>query len=130
MEDVEAFQSKADKLRPLRGGYEVQDEDGNSYLGGVNGGDGHGPQEGKWLRDSKVQVNSNFTVTWMFADLSDTEREIILDHNVRIVNLEAAEQPEVFDLTPDEDSDRDEADEVFIDRYLITKSPVKWTGKP
>ena len=51
-------------------------------------------------------------------------------HHMRIVNLEAAEQPEVFDLTPDEDSDRDEADEVFIDRYLTTKSPVKRTGKP
>jgi hypothetical protein len=44
-EDVEAFQSKADKLRPLRGGYEVQDEDGYFYLGGVNGGEG--PQEGE-----------------------------------------------------------------------------------
>ena len=44
-EDVEAFQSKADKLRPLHGGYEVQDEDGYFYLGGVNGGDG--PQEGE-----------------------------------------------------------------------------------
>ena len=120
--DVEAFPSKADKLRPLRGGYEVQDEDGNFYLG---------RQVVASRRDKVVvQVNSNFTVTRMFADLSDTEREIILDHNVRIVNLEAAEQPEVFDLTPDEDSDRDEADEVFIDRYLITKSPVKWTGKP
>ena len=44
-EDVEAFQSKADKLQPLRGGYDVQDEDGNFYLGGVNGGEG--PQEGE-----------------------------------------------------------------------------------
>jgi hypothetical protein len=43
--DAEAFQSKADKLQPLRGGYEVQDEDGNFYLGGVNGGEG--PQDGK-----------------------------------------------------------------------------------
>ena len=45
VEDVEAFQSKADKLQPLRGGYEVQDEDGYFYLGGVNGGEG--PQEGE-----------------------------------------------------------------------------------
>ena len=43
--DVEAFQSTADKLQPLRGGYEVQDEDGYFYLGGVNGGEG--PQEGE-----------------------------------------------------------------------------------
>jgi hypothetical protein len=58
-----------------------------------------------------------------FPDLqvSDTEQEIILDPNVQIVNLEADEQPEVFDLTPDEDSD--EEDEVFIDRYLMTRSP-------
>ena len=58
-----------------------------------------------------------------FTDLqvSDSEQEIILDRNVQIVNLEAAEQPEAFDLTPDEDSD--EADEVFVDRYLITRSP-------
>ena len=45
--DVDTFQSKANdlKLMPLRGGYEVQDEDGYFYLGGVNGGEG--PQEGK-----------------------------------------------------------------------------------
>jgi len=41
--DVEAFQSKADKLKPLHGGYEVRDEGGYFYLGGVNGGEG--PQE-------------------------------------------------------------------------------------
>jgi hypothetical protein len=64
----------------------------------------------------------------MFADLSDTEREIILDPKVQIVNLEAAEQPEAFDLTPDEESD--DADEAFVDRYLTTKSPVKGTVKP
>jgi hypothetical protein len=63
----------------------------------------------------------------MPADLSDAEQEIILDPMVQIVNLEAAEQPEAFDLTPDEDSGRDEADEAFIDRYLTTKSPVKRT---
>ena len=45
VEDIEAFQSSADKLQPLRGGYEVQDEDGYFYLGGVNGGEG--PQEGE-----------------------------------------------------------------------------------
>ena len=45
-EDVEAFQSKVDKLWPLHGGYEVQDEDGYFYLGGVNGSEG--PQEGEW----------------------------------------------------------------------------------
>jgi hypothetical protein len=61
----------------------------------------------------------------MFADLSDTEQEIILDRNVQIVHLEAAEQPEAFDLTPDEDSESDEADEAFVDRYLMTQSPVK-----
>jgi hypothetical protein len=44
-EDVDAFQSNADKLEPLRGGYEVQDKDGYFYLGGVNGGEG--PQEGE-----------------------------------------------------------------------------------
>ena len=44
-EDVDAFQSKADKLQALLGGYEVQDEDGNFYLGGVNGGEV--PQEGE-----------------------------------------------------------------------------------
>lgn len=44
-EDVDAFQSNADNLQPLRGGYEVQDEDGNFYLGGVNSGEG--PQEGE-----------------------------------------------------------------------------------
>ena len=59
----------------------------------------------------------------MFADLSDTEQEIILDPNVQIVNLEAAEQPEAFYLTPDEDSD--EADGAFVDEYLETRSPVK-----
>ena len=71
-------------------------------------------------------------MTRIFVDISDTEREIILDPKVRIVNLEAAEQPEAFDLTPDEDSDHDEADEAFIDRYLTTKSPDKRrvTGKP
>ena len=52
----------------------------------------------------------------IFADLSDTEQEIILDPNVEIVNLEAAEQPEAFYLTPDEDSD--EADGAFVDEYL------------
>jgi hypothetical protein len=41
---VKAFQSKVDKLQPLGSGYEVQDEDGKFYLGGVNGGEG--PQEG------------------------------------------------------------------------------------
>ena len=87
---------------------------GNFYFGGVNGGDG--PQEGKWPR--KVVVNSNFTVTRMFADLSDTEREIILDPNVRIVNLETAEQPEIFDLTPDENSDDDEADIRKFRKFL------------
>ena len=46
------------------------------------------------------------------------------------VNLEAAEQPEAFDLTPDDDSDHDEADEAFICRYLTAKSPVKRTVKP
>ena len=44
-EDVEAFQSKVDKLWLLHGGYEVQDEDGYFYLGGVDGGEG--PQEGE-----------------------------------------------------------------------------------
>ena len=44
-EDVNAFQSNANELQPLRGGYEAQDEDGYFYLGGVNGGDG--PQEGE-----------------------------------------------------------------------------------
>jgi hypothetical protein len=63
----------------------------------------------------------------IFTDLSDTEQEIILDPKVQIVNLEAAEQPEAFDLTPDEDSDHDEADEAFVDRYLTIKSPVKGT---
>jgi hypothetical protein len=52
-----------------------------------------------------------------------------VDPKVQIVNLEAAEQPEAFDLTPDEDSDHDEADEAFVDRYLTTKSPVKGTVK-
>jgi len=98
-EDVEAFQSKVDELQPLHGGYEVQDEDGYFYLGGVNGG--KGPRE----------------------DLNDPEQEIILDSKVQIVNLEADEQPDVFDLTPDENSD--EADEALIDRYLMTQSPVK-----
>ena len=64
----------------------------------------------------------------MFADLSDTEHKIILDPKVQIVNLEAAEQPEAFDLTLDKESD--EADEAFVDRYLMTKSPVKGTVKP
>ena len=59
----------------------------------------------------------------IFADLSDTEQEIILDHNVQILNLEAAEQPDAFYLTPDEDSD--EADGAFVDKYLTTQSPVK-----
>ena len=68
-------------------------------------------------------INSDYANKMMFADLSDTEQEIILDRNVQIVNLEAAEQPKAFDLTPDEDSD--EADETFIDRYLMTQSPVK-----
>jgi hypothetical protein len=46
-EDVDIFQSHANhlNLQPLRGGYEVQDEDGYFYLGGVNGGEG--PQEGE-----------------------------------------------------------------------------------
>ena len=44
-QDIDAFQSKADNLQPLLGGYEVQDEDGNFYLGGINGG--KGPQEGE-----------------------------------------------------------------------------------
>ena len=70
-------------------------------------------------------INSEYANKMMFADLSDTEQEIILDRNVQIVNLEAAEQPEAFDLTPDEDSDDSEADETFIDRYLMTRSPVK-----
>jgi hypothetical protein len=65
-------------------------------------------------------------MTWILADLSDTEQEIILDPKVQIVNLEAAEQPEAFDLTPDEDSgldsNHDEADEAFIDRYLTTRT--------
>ena len=56
---------------------------------------------------------------------SDTEQEIFLDPKVQIVNLEAAEQPEAFYLTPDEESDK--ADEAFVDRYLMTKSPVKET---
>ena len=62
----------------------------------------------------------------MFTDHhSYTEKEIILDHNVQIVNLEEAEQPDIFDLTPDEDSD--EADGAFVDKYLLTNSwsPVK-----
>jgi hypothetical protein len=46
-EDVDAFQSKANKLQPLRGGYEVQDEDGYFYLGGVNGGEGPQLEEGE-----------------------------------------------------------------------------------
>jgi hypothetical protein len=58
-----------------------------------------------------------------FSDLSDTEQEIILDCNVPIINLEAAEQPEAFYLTPDEDSD--EADGAFLENYLTTQSPVK-----
>jgi hypothetical protein len=49
---------------------------------------------------------------------------------VQIVNLEAAEQPEAFDLTPDEESDDSEADEAFVNRYLTTKSPVKGRVKP
>ena len=57
-----------------------------------------------------------YTNKMIFADLSDTEQEIILDPNVEIVNLEAAEQPEAFYLTPDEDSD--EADGAFVDKYL------------
>ena len=46
-EDVDAFQSNINNssLQPLRGGYEVQDEYGNFYLGGVNGGEG--PQDGE-----------------------------------------------------------------------------------
>jgi hypothetical protein len=64
----------------------------------------------------------------MMLDLSNTEQEIILDPKVQIVNLEAAEQPEAFDLTPDKESD--EADEAFVNRYLMTKSPVKETVKP
>ena len=39
-EDVGAFESKFNKLKPLHGGHEVQDEDGYFYLGGVNGGQG------------------------------------------------------------------------------------------
>jgi hypothetical protein len=53
-EDVEAFQSKANELQPLRGGYEVQDEDGYFYLGGVNGGEG--PQEGERSTSSKLSL--------------------------------------------------------------------------
>jgi hypothetical protein len=75
------------------------------------------------------QVVVNRVPNEMFADLSDTEQEIILDPKVQIVNLEAAEQPEAFDLTPDEDSDDSEADETFVDRYLTTKSPVKARGQ-
>jgi hypothetical protein len=66
-----------------------------------------------------------YTDGMMFTDLSDTEQEIILDPKLQIVNLEADEQPEAFDLTPDEDSGSDEADEAFVDRYLMTRSPVK-----
>ena len=44
-QDIDAFQSIADNLQPLLGGYEVQDEDGNFYLGRINGG--KGPQEGE-----------------------------------------------------------------------------------
>lgn len=75
-------------------------------------------------------TNLNEMTRMFTTDLSDTEQEIILDPKVQIVNLEAAEQPEAFDLTPDEDSDNDEADEAFIDGYLTTKSPVKRTVKP
>ena len=71
----------------------------------------------------------DWPIKWL-ADLSDTEQEIILDPKVQKVNLEAAEQPEAFDLTPDDDSDHDEADEAFICRYLTAKSPVKRTVKP
>lgn len=49
-EDVDAFQSNTNKLKPLQGGYEVQDEDGYFYLGGVNGGEG--PQEGECCSSS------------------------------------------------------------------------------
>jgi len=63
----------------------------------------------------------------IFADHhdSDTEQKNFLDPKVRIVNLEVAEQPKAFYLTPNEESDK--ADEAFIDRYLMTKSPVKET---
>ena len=37
-----------------------------------------------------------YTNKMMFTDLSDTKQEIILDPNVEIVNLEAAEQPKHF----------------------------------
>lgn len=60
----------------------------------------------------------------MFADLSDTEQEIILDQNVQIVNLGEDEQPKAFYLTPDEAEDSDEADGAFIDKYLMTQSPT------
>ena len=68
----------------------------------------------------------------MFADSSDTEQEIILDPNLQIINLEAAEQPEAFDLTPDEDSDDSDADGAIVDHYLTTlaQSPVKpWNAQ-
>ena len=67
-----------------------------------------------------VDTNVTDEMTQMFADLSDTEQEIILDPKVQIVNLEAAKQPEAFDLTPDKDSDHDKADEAFIHKYLST----------
>ena len=47
-EDVDIFQSNTNKLMPLHGGYEEQDEDGYFYLGGVNGGEG--PQDGECPR--------------------------------------------------------------------------------
>jgi hypothetical protein len=47
----------------------------------------------------------------------------MMNRKVQIVNLEADEQPEAFDLTRDEDSD--EADGAFVDKYLTTQSPIK-----
>ena len=61
--------------------------------------------------DEVVVTNGNWPKFTMFADLSDTKHKIILDPKVQIVNLEAAEQPEASDLTPDEESD--EADKSF-----------------
>ena len=69
----------------------------------------------------KPNVHQLNEMRFLDLQVSDTEQEIILDRNVQIVNLEADEQPEAFDLTPDEDSD--EEDEVFVDRYLMTRSP-------
>jgi hypothetical protein len=68
-QDVKAFQSDVDKLLPLRGGYEVQDEDGYFYLGGVNGGEGL--QEGERVNSSQKKNTDKM----MFADLSDDEQE-------------------------------------------------------